>query len=336
MNYNLNSGYGRLQATALAVAGPTFGRILVVMPSDDPNYDTMADIIKPDPDGDVRLFTTVAAAYAAAETNRNDVILLSTNSSHTISSMLTVAKNRVHFVGMDACTRIGTGHGARLVMGVTTVATDLAVVKVTGSRNSFKNIKFESSNTKDESLYALIDSGAYTSYENCSVLKLTDLDEATAADVIFGGTGTDWINCEFGAATVLATAARPVAIIDKSLSVSNGMIDNHFLNCTFVSYTDQATRYFIKLVANQDGQRYAMFRGCSFINWDLIGSGTTMTFAIYAVSTNANLYMIFDANTTCTGCTSFGDDTNAAGVMTMGASPTAATAGVSVASITND
>jgi len=289
----------------------------------------MQEIADVDPDGRMRFFTTVSAAYDACENNNNDVILLDANSSHPITEMLTVAKNRIHFIGMDGGGRIGTGHGARLVMGVTTEATDLAVCKVTGTRCSFRNVKFESSNTKDESLYALIDAGAYTYYENCSVLKLTDLGEATAADVVFAGAGTDWRECEFGAATLKATAARPVGIIDKSLAGSNGMLDNHFLNCTFVSYTSSADRNFIKLVANQDGQRYAMFRGCAFINWDLISTGTTMTNAIYAKAGQDNLYLVFDANCLSVGCTNF-SNTNNAGVYICAPVPTTTTSGIAV------
>ena len=330
---NQNSGYGQALLSNLANQVGVIGNIHIVMDVDDTdekNYQHMQDLFPPDEDGNARFFTTVAAAYAACESNNNDVILLDSNSSHPITEMLTVAKNRVHFVGMDGGGRIGTGHGTRLVMGVTTEATDLAVVKVTGTRCSFSDIKFESSNTKDESLYALIDAGSYTLYKNCSVLKLTDLDEATAADVIFAGVGTDWIECEFGAATVLATAARPVAIIDKSLAGSVGMMDNHFLRCTFVSYTDTADRRFITLVANQDGQRYAMFRSCAFINWDLIGSGTTMTDAISAVNGNTNLYMVFDANTIVVGCTNFATATDNDGVYICAPVPTAATSGIAV------
>jgi len=271
---------------------------------------------------------TVAAAYALTTTNNNDVIALSAASSHAITEMLTVAKNRVHFIGLDGGGR-QTGHGARLVMGLTTAATDLAVVKVTGVRCSFTNIKMESSNTKDESLYTLIDAGEYTIYRNCSFLKLSDLNEATAADVVAAGDSTTWINCEFGAATLRATAARPVMIIDKSLASSNGLMDNNFFNCNFVSYTSSADRRFIKLVANQDGQRYAMFRGCSFINWDIIATGTTMTNAVYAKSGQTQLYLIFDANTICVGCTNFANSDNA-GVYICAPVPVTTTSGIAV------
>ena len=328
MNYNQNTAYGLAESIRLHLGLPVMGKLLVVAPATDANYDRLADIVKTDPDGLVRLYTTVEAAYAAATTNAHDVIALSANSAHTVTAMMTVAKNRVHFIGMDGGGR-QTGHGARITMGVTTAAADIAAIKVTGVRCSFRNIKIQSSNTKDESLYALVDAGEYTCYENCSFLKLTDLGEATAADVVLGGDSTTWRNCEFGAATLKATAARPVCIIDKSLAGSNGMMDNNFFDCNFISWTNQAGRRFIKLVANQDGQRYAMFRGCSFINWDIIATGTTMTNAIYSKSGQAQLYMVFDANTICVGCTNFANSDNT-GVMICAPVPTAATSGIAV------
>lgn len=278
---------------------------------------------------------TANAAYALMTTNKWDVCVLSGASQHTLTEMLTVAKNRCLFVGLDGGGR-QTGHGTRLVLETTGVATDIAAVKVTGVRSSFTNIKIESTSTTDESLYALIDAGEYTRWANCSFLKLTDLDESTAADVIFAGDSTTWINCEFGAATVKATAARPIAIIDKSLAGSTGMMDNNFFQCNFVSYTSSASRNFIKLVANQDGQRYSMFRGCSFINWDIIATGTTMTYGISVADGQTQKYLIFDQNCVFVGCTSVTNDSSNDGVMLSAGSPTANTSSIAVTAIKND
>jgi len=272
-----------------------------------------------------KALSTVARAYALVTTNNNDVIVLAGNASHSLTSMLTVAKNRVHFIGTDGGGR-QTGHGARLVMGVTTVATDVAAVKVTGVRCSFTNIKIESSNTKDESLYALIDAGEYTKYQNCSFLKLTDLDQATAADVVAEGDSTTWINCEFGAATVMTSAARPTVLVDKIVGTT-GMLDNNFFNCNFVSWTS-ADKALFKVAAAGDGQRYAMFRGCSFINWEIQASGIVLTDAISSPA-SSELYLILDANCVAVGCTNFAS-TNNTGVYINAAVPTAATSGIAV------
>jgi len=305
----------------------TNGKILWVYKATDAGYVEFVKHHPVYPDNTPAVYTTVAAAYAATVTNQGDVVCLNANGSHTLTEMLTVAKNRVHFIGMDMGGR-QTGHGARLVMGVTTAATDLAAVKVTGVRNSFENIKIESSNTKDQSLYSLIDAGEYTKYENCSFLKLNDLDQTTAADVVMEGDSTTWRNCEFGAATFLVTAARSTVLIDKIVGTT-GMLDNNFFDCNFVKYTSSSSALFIKVVATGDGQRYAMFRGCAFINWAIAAGGTTMTNAISAGS-GSELLLILDANCIVVGCTNIAVSPNNVGVYINAAVPTAATSGIAV------
>ena len=306
----------------------TLGNTYYVVPSTEANYNVLKSIYDfTYDDGSEAFCSTVADAYSKVVSGRNDVIALHSNASHALTEMLTVAKNRVHFVGLDGGGR-QTGHGARLVMGITTAATDIAAVKVTGVRCSFTNIKIESSNTKDESLYALIEAGEYTRYANCSFLKLTDLDQATAADIVAEGDSTTWRNCEFGAATVKTTAARPTMLIDKIVG-STGMLDNNFFDCNFVSYTSAAARFFIKVAASGDGQRYAMFRGCSFFNWALAAGGTAMTSAIYAPS-GSELAIILDANCIVVGCTDIATSANNVGVYINAAVPTAATSGIAV------
>ena len=56
-------------------------------------------------------FKTIDKAYDTATTNKNDVICLVGSSTHTLTEMLTVAKNRVHFVGLDGGNRY-YGQGA--------------------------------------------------------------------------------------------------------------------------------------------------------------------------------------------------------------------------------
>ena len=87
----------------------------------------------PDNDGRVRFYTSLATAYAATESNNNDVIILDSNSTHTLTAMLTVANNRVHFFGLDHLLGIRRRYGQRtkVSLGVTTAATDIGTIKVT-------------------------------------------------------------------------------------------------------------------------------------------------------------------------------------------------------------
>jgi acetylglutamate kinase len=87
--------------SAIHASVGTFGNILVVMNSsdtDEKNYQHIQDLFPVDSDGNVRFFTSLSAAYDAAESNNNDVIILDGNSSHELLEQLTISKNRVHFV----------------------------------------------------------------------------------------------------------------------------------------------------------------------------------------------------------------------------------------------
>jgi len=151
-NWNKNSGYGRALLDAIKANIGTFGNVMVVMNSansDETNYHHTQEVFTPDPDGLVRFYTTVNAAYDATESNNNDVIVIDNNSSHTLTSRLDVTNNRVHFVGLDYLMgmRKPQGQGAKINLAGSG-ATNTAVIRNTGVRNSFRGIKFESSNTR--------------------------------------------------------------------------------------------------------------------------------------------------------------------------------------------
>jgi len=277
-----------------------------------------------------KAFKTLSAAYTAVTSNNNDVIYIDGDSAVVETDMITWAKNRIHVVGCDGPGRVGPGHGARVVFAAndTPVAASLAPIAVTGIRNTFSNIKFESQCTRAESLYAHIEAGEYTAYYRCSFIKINDLDETGAADVVAQGDGTSWIECEFGAATIMSTVARHNMLIDNIVGTTDHM-DNNFVDCNFIAWTSDADRHFIHCVGTGDAQRYSMFRGCAFINWSLQASGVVMTDAIH-VPANTEHFFVFDANTIVVGCTNFAQSTDNAGVYICAPVPTAATSGIAV------
>ena len=277
-----------------------------------------------------KAFKTLGAAYTACTSNNNDRIYIDGDSLVVESDMITWAKNRIHVIGVDGPGRVGPGHGARIGFAAndSPAAASLAPIAVTGVRNTFSNIKFESQCTTAESLYAHVDAGEYTAYYRCSFIKISDVGETGATEVVAQGDGTSWIECEFGAMTYTATAARHVMLIDNKVG-SNDFMDNNFVDCNFLSATTDADRHFIHCVGTGDTQRYSMFRGCSFINWDIHGSLTTMTDAVH-VPANTAAYMVFDANTIVVGCTNFAQSTDNAGVYICAPVSTAATSGIAV------
>lgn len=157
--YNQNAGYGSALLNAVASAIPTFGRVFVVLNSsdtDEENYQRMQDVFPVDPNGVVRFFTSLSAAYDATESNNNDVIVLDGNSTHTLTAELNVSKNRVHFVGLDYLLGIHRkqGQSSKINIGVTTDTGDVCAILNTGVRNSFRGLKITNSNTLTQSLYA--------------------------------------------------------------------------------------------------------------------------------------------------------------------------------------
>lgn len=246
MNYNQNSGYGRGLLDSVKAAIPTFGRIFVVMSSSDiadPNYQAWQEIAKSDPMGVVRFYTSIESAYDQVTSNNNDVIVLDGHSQHTLAAMLTVAKNRVHFFGMDGGDRL-VQQGARIDLA--TAATDAAAtITVTGTRCSFRNIKVENSGTHANSVAAMIDEGEGTLIKNCTIYKYTDLDQTGVADFICRSDCATYENVQFGFDTLVQTAARPTFLIANSGSTKMKGLRSR--NCTFISASSSADKLHIKV-----------------------------------------------------------------------------------------
>lgn len=309
MNYNLNSGYGKALASALHGIIPSFGRIFVVLASSDAGeerYDRLNQMLVPDPNGVLRVFGTVAEAYAAATSNNNDVILLDGDGTHTVTSMLTVAKNRVHFIGMDGGGRL-TAQGAKIQMGVTTAATDLAPVLVTGVRTSFRNIKFINANTKNESLHGFIDNGEGTLIENCSFVKVAGLDDAGWSNFWMAGDSLTMRNCVLGQSNIPSAVAHYGILIDgKTGGATDGTVKENFLENIYVnmsvSTAAAATACFIKVADGSALNFNNVIKDLNAVNFVQNGTGTIMTDAVLGAATvGGYLHLIRPSFLGCTG-----------------------------------
>jgi len=306
MNYNQTNGYGMALLNRINSIIPVMGRILVVCPSTDANYDILTQVVKNDPEGRVRLFTTVAAAYDAATTNANDVIALSGNSTHTVTEMLTVAKNRIHFIGMDGGGRL-TAQGAKISMGVTGVAADLAPVLITGVRNSFRNIKFINASTTNQSLYGLIDNGEGTLIENCSAIKTAGLDDAGWANFWMAGDSATIRNCVFGQSNTPSAVAHFGILIDgKTGGATDGTVKENYLENIYinmsVSTAAAATACFIKVADGSALNFNNVIKDLNATNFVQNQTGTIMTDAVLGAATvGGYLHLIRPTFMGCTG-----------------------------------
>lgn len=213
---------------------------------------------------------TVAQAYSLATTNANDVILLSAYSDHTITAMLNITKNRVHFFGLGVGRR-KYGQRSRIVMGVTTAVTDIFAVKNIGIGNTFSNIKIVSNNTNANTIGAFGEGGEYTSMNNVEIYDSTNLTSDTHAELVLNGDSPQFFDCTFGsiADAIVGDKVRP-AIITTGGAVSGALSggvsrDVYFEGCNLWKNAGGTTTAFVKIADDNDLERYMEFKDCSFV-----------------------------------------------------------------------
>ena len=250
-NYNQNAGYGQALLNMVASRVPAFGKIFIVMNAantDEGNYKILQDVFPPDADGRVRFYTSLETAYAATESNNNDIILLDGNSSHVIAEQMTIAKNRVHFFGMDGGGRLH-GQGAKVQNTDGTAA--VSVLHVTGTRNTFENIKFIQVDDDATSLRVLTEAGESSLYRNCSfIFGVNDnLDQTDAYEVFMSGDSTEFHNCTFGSDTLLTSAARAVTVFDVVTTAAKSTV---WKDCVWNVASSSADVNFVRVVATSD------------------------------------------------------------------------------------
>jgi hypothetical protein len=308
----------------------TTGNVYVVIPASDSNYvEFVEKYQKTYLDGTEMVHTTVASAYAAVTSNRHDVILLSANAAHAQTSMLSVAKSRVHFIGLGYRPgSIGMGARARMTMGVTTAATDLGVMQNTGVGNTFQGIKFDSENTKAESIYSVVEAGEYAIYEGCEFYKSTDLDVTGAAEVANNGDSAQWINCTFGSsANIIAdNVIRPNMLLTGGIVSGAKMRDNVVRDCLFLSKSGGTEHVAIYGANATDVERMLLIKNSTFLNNTLSAALPAHMVGFGAAQTEGTVLL-----QDCVSVDSTVMAQASVGIYVAGAVPTFATTGVAVA-----
>jgi hypothetical protein len=264
-------------------------------------------------------FATIAKAYAQAVTNNHDVIVLSANSALAEADELVVAKNRVHFWGMDAVGRY-YGQRSRWTMGVTT-GSAIAVVQNTGVGNSFSNIKFDSSDTLSTSIYAFAEGGEYTVLEHCEIYKSTDLDQATAAELLMNGDSALVRHCTIGSLANEVSAARTNVLLTRETITEKVARDVTFDDCLFWLKSSSTTASHVHATTATDVERMFLIKNSAMIVAKL--SAATVGDAII-VDTAQTEGQIIVVNTPNVNSTALGT-TGSVGILYYG--PEIATAG---------
>lgn len=250
---------------------------------------------------------TIAQAYSLVTTNKDDVIVLSTNAAHTLTAMLDVSKNRVHFVSMDSFGR-RYGQRARITMGVTTATTDAFAVKNTGVGNTFSGIKFSSNNTLATYHIGTVgEGGEYAVYSNCEFYASVKLDSNTHAELVLNGDSAQFFGCTFGslADSVSGDKVRP-AVLLTAATVATGKVSRDVLfdGCRFWKNAGGTTTAMVKGGAT-DVERVMEFHNCAFIANVL---GATPAVAIDVATLTAG-QIILTGDTVAVECTKIGTAT---------------------------
>ena len=294
-----HSRYG-MEAQALPF---TPGKIFYVFNSSDEAYIDFEAQHPGDQAGEERVYTSLASAYAACVSNRGDIIILNNQGTHTLSEGLAWTKNRIRVIGLG-------DDGDRLIQqGAKVQSTDEAgdayVLKNTGTRNSFENIKFIQVDTDAAALTCVQMGGEGNLYKNCSFTfgVADNLDGATTYEVLCGEDSGTFINCEFGQATLLTSAARAVMAIDQ-VTASQEMKDCRFKDCNFVISSSDANANFIRVLATTDCKFAHLYKDCTFL-CALVSSASAaaLTDAVDSVSglVEGNMFFVNPA----TNCTNF-------------------------------
>jgi hypothetical protein len=245
-------------------------------------------------------FKTIAKAYDMVTSNNNDVILLSAYSAHAQTSMLTISKNRVHFIG----TGIGArkyGQRARITMGVTTATTDVFLLKNTGVGNSFINIKFDSGNTLTQAVATVGEGGEYALYQNCEFYNSAKLTSDTHAEVVLNGDSAQFVDCTFGslADSVTGDKVRPAVLLTEN-TVADGKVsrDVYFDRCRFWKNAGGTTTAMIKGGAT-DIERVMEFHDCQFVA-NPLGSAPAVAISLATLTEGM---VLLTGDTCATKCT---------------------------------
>lgn len=316
---------------AVVAAVPTFGNVFIVSSSSDSadnKVTRLQEVFKPEA-GVVRVFSSLSDAYDACTTNNNDVILLDADSTHSLSAGIAWSKNRIHVIGLDGGERL-IQQGAKVQLA--TAATTAYVIKVTGVRNSFRNVKFIQAATAGTGLTVLQEGGEGNLYKNCSFVfgVVNNLGGTTAHEVLAGSDSATFLNCTFGSDTLLTSAARSVFHIDQ-VTASQEFKSNVIQDCIFQISSSSSTAHFIRLDAVGDILFSNLFKRCSFVASVDSAGGAALAEVSSTGTGTVKGCLAFD-QCSAFNCTDFSTATSGrnAATQVVAVSPTAGTAGVGV------
>ena len=287
---------------------------------------------------------TVYAAYNAAVSGRNDVIVVVGDGSNTGTQRLSLAnavavdstvtagtlvlsKNATHIVGMSSASPNSRARFAPPT-GTYTMATFGSgnFVTMAGSGCIISNISlYNGFSTGGAAQICFTVSGGRNYFGNVQFGGAGDAASAqstSSRSLLVSGGENRFDRCQVGLDTVTKTVAN------ASLELSGGAARNEFWDCNFPFYTSSATSLGILGTGASCIDRTTLFRGCTFEN--AAQSGSTTMSALATLPASAGGYLLMK-DCTMVGITEFGTDATTRGQMYVdGASVVAATSGIAL------
>lgn len=217
-------------------------------------------------------YLTVAAAYAAANGNQHEVVLIAPTGSGTGRTTETTAiawsKKFTHLVGNAAPLM----QDLRAGMNFTgTTGTAAGSITFSGTGCIVKNVTFTT--TTDNNSFVFV-TGDYNSFLNCdfkgALNDTTGDDTAARALVVNGGDENYFSGCTIGSDTYVRSGAN------ASLEVTGNAARTVFEGCLFPVFADAGSPYFVKAASAADIDRFLWFKNCMFHN-AIFSSSTTLT-----------------------------------------------------------
>lgn len=271
-----------------------------------------------------KAFKTLSKANDSVTTNKHDVVLLSGYSAHVLTEMLSITKNRVHFIGLGGPAS-HYGQRSRVTMGVTTATANTAMVKNTGVGNTFTGIKFASDDTLTQGVDCFAEGGEYTKFYGCEFYKSTHLGVSAASELLLNGDSCQFYNCTFGSLvdTVTDNYIRPAVRLAREVITGKVCRDCYFENCLFWKKAGGTETQFVHAAGATDVERMLMFKDCTFINAKLGAALPAHAVGCAAAQTEGNIIL---KNCTAVRCTIMAEASVA--IYVDGAVPTFASTGV--------
>jgi hypothetical protein len=226
------------------------------------------------------IFTTVAGAYAATTSARNDVVLQYPG-IQTVTAELDWANTRTHWIGLDGPQRKGYESGTGLYSSTITVAN---VVHNTGVGNQFHNITVMNAGGNAACLSAFKNAGYGTKLYGCQIIGAAESATqaktalANSLEIANGGYYFYAENCNFGSTDFVTLGADTATVL---LFGSDGMSsDGKFVACNFSAAIDATTRALIYIRSNGIDRDW-IFDRCEFYAFS-----TNHTYTMAQVVTN--------------------------------------------------